>query len=329
MVAQGRRRSPAAAARDTAPPRNWEILVLRRTTIGVLIGLLALGACSSVDRKDTSPPKPTTTVPNARAGWDANALAALDKVVAKIKRAFPGQCADALPLAHDEYAHTASIIHSDVPLAVIDCNALGEQLELSAFQSAAVRAAWVKQRTSILCGRAKKGKYALDGVHWVVSDNWSVQPDTQGVTQELVDKLGATYQAERCPGVQQIDWEPAGVARVQQLRAQLARQPRIRCSEFELLDRSQYAHLQSYAGRLPAAFARCRAASGSAILIAAFSDKSVDRDAFVDSESKTLCNSLQGVGAVTGPDWAVIAAQANIAALAGVATGGTALPPAC
>ena len=304
--------------------------MLRRTTIGCLVALVLVGACSSGGSAKPNAGKATsTTRPDPKAGWDTRALATIDGVVARIKHAFPRACADALPLPHADYVNTAKIIHSDVPLAVSDCNGLGETLEISAFADAKTRAAWVTQRTGILCARAKKGKFDLDGVHWVVDGNWSIQPDTEGVGHELTTGLGATYQANMCPWHTQIDWEPAAVARVQQVRTMLEKQPRVRCENFQLLDRSEYSHNQQYANRLPAAYARCGAPGGAVIWIAGFSPRSVGRDLFLATETKGLCASAAGIQAVRGTDWGIIANQVNVASLAAVATGGTALPAAC
>jgi hypothetical protein len=191
------------------------------------------------------------------------------------------------------------------------------------------RADWVTARTDLLCARAKAGKYDLEGIHYVVAGDWVAQLDTQGSGLQLRDALKATYEPQTCPGHDQIGWEDAALAKVEAIRDQLARQPRVKCDNLRLLDWAEYRKNPDYRGEIPAAYERCDAPDGTGMFVAAFSEKSTSRDAFVKLETETLCGSLSNVQAVLGPDWALITSQPNIAALAGVATGGDVQPPAC
>jgi hypothetical protein len=308
---------------------------VRRLVVVILsvTAALAFGACSSDGSGDGSAKgggDTTTSTTTPSAEWDPTAEAQLDPVAAQVSKAFPGQCEKLEELARVDYVRTAAVIKSSVPLAVASCEAGGENLEFSAFADAKTRDEFVRTRSAIICARSAKAKYDLDGLHWVVGGNWSIQPDTQGMGRVLARAVNAKYQAEPCSGKEQINWEEAAVERVEGLAATLAAQPRVKCDQFVLLDRSEYSRNPQYTERLPAAFGRCSGPSGAQIWIAAFSDKSVARDAFIEKELENLCaSSLSGVQGVRGDDWGIIATQTQVAGLAAAATGGTALPPSC
>jgi hypothetical protein len=303
------------------------------TVMVAAIATGALGACSGDDGDgatngdgDTS-----TTVTTVAGGWDEAAAAELDAVGALVSKALPGQCEELAPLPYPEYQNTARLLKFDPPLAVSNCDAGGEDLEFSAFADAATRDAFVRDRTDLICERAKKSKVTVDGLHWIVGGDWSIQSDTQGMGRQVARALNVKYEAEACPGIAQINWEEAAVERVEALAATLAANPRVACEQFLLLDRSEYARDPNYRDRLPAAFGQCKGPGNSTIWITAFSPTSVARDAFLAKEVETLCKSpsTSGVQAVQGNDFGIIATQTQVAGQAAVATGGTALPPGC
>jgi hypothetical protein len=293
----------------------------------------ALGACSSDDGSDgtaNGDSGSSSTVTTGSGDWDVAAVAELDTVAAQVAKAFPGQCEELAPLPYGQYHETARVLKFDPPLAASDCEAGGENLEFSAFADVSTRDAFVRDRTDLICERAKQSNVDVDGLHWIVGGDWSIQSDTQGMGRQVARALDVSYQAEACPGVEQINWEETAVEHVEALAEKLAAEPRIGCEQFMLLDRSEYLRDPNYRDRLPAAFGQCNGPSNSVIWITAFSPTSVARDAFLADEVELLCTgSRSGIEAVRGDDFGIIATQTQVAGQAAAATGGTALPPGC
>jgi hypothetical protein len=290
--------------------------------------LVALGACSSSHTAGPSTPTTATTT-NQTTGWDPTAIATAKTLVLKIQHAFPGQCNDPGLLPHGAYLATMKRLHLKIPLAVVDCHGFAEGIELSVFADAAERARYVSGRAISICRSAVRGKYDLPGLHWVVGPNFALEPESEGVSREIAPVLDGTYLVTPCPGHTQIDWAPAAEATVAQLAGTLAAAPRVGCKSFHLLNRDQYVKIRAYAGRLPAAYGTCTGIGDTVIWIAVLSSATVSPGSFVSSESTYQCRTQPGVTAVRGSSWALFIPQVKVAALAAVATGGTALPSAC
>jgi hypothetical protein len=300
--------------------------IQRLTAVALAAALVVIFAgCGS--SKKSGGPSPTTTSVSA-SKWDAASTAALVRTVKTIARRLPGQCTDAGLLPRDQYLFGAEKIGLDPPLAVADCTAFGQQAELNVFASAAVRDAWNRERTDILCRRSRDARVPINGLHFVVAKNMSIQAPSEFSGQRLAPAVHGTYLALACPGVATVDWEPAAEARVNQLVAKLRARPNLKCGNFQLLDRDTYSRNAGYANRLPAAYARCEG-PGVVIWIAVFSKTSASPAAFISGETNLLCGSQGGVVAVRGSDWAIIVADAHVAAIVAAALGGTAAAPAC
>jgi hypothetical protein len=269
----------------------------------------------------------TTTSPGVSQGWTTAGVSAMKALAIRLQHAAPGQCPDVMLLPHDAYLAGAQRLHLDPPLAAVDCQVYGETAELNVFASAAARDAYVERRTGALCTVAKHAKATLAALHWAVGDDYAIQFDGEGAARRAANNLGVNYRFVACPGQSDVVWDAVAEVRVARLGVQLAARPAIKCRGQQLLDRVQYVHDPRYKNRLPAAYAQCAGPSGTAIYIAAFDAHTVQPAAFISGETKLLCG--HGIAAVQGTDFAIIATNVKIAALAAVATGGTALAPAC
>jgi hypothetical protein len=311
--------------------------VIRRGMVALVLvlALVLVSACSSGKDKTggntatstTAPRASTTTAPGVSPGWTAAGVAAMKALALRVQHVAPGQCPDVMLLPHDAYLVTAQRLRLDPPLAVVDCQVYGETAELNIFASAAARNAYVERRTGALCTVAKKAKSFLAALHWAEGADYAIQFDSEGAARRAATNLGASYRFVACPGHSDVVWDAAAEARVARLGAQLAQRPAIQCNGQQLLNRVQYLGNPQYKNRVPAAYAQCSGPGGTTIFIAAFDANTVQPAAFISGETKLLCG--HGIAAVQGTDFAIIATNVKIAALAAVATGGTALAPAC
>ncbi|HEV7525915.1 MAG TPA: hypothetical protein VGP92_13175 [Acidimicrobiia bacterium] len=290
--------------------------------------LVLVSACSSGKGKTGgNPVAGSTTSPGVSQGWTSGGVSAMKALALRVQHVAPGQCPDVLLLPHDAYLAAARRLHLDPPLAAVDCQVYGDTAELNVFASAAARDAYVDRRTAALCTVAKNAKAKLAALHWATGSDYAIQFAGEGAARRAASALSAIYRVVACPGQSDVVWDAAAELRVARLGAELAARPAIKCRGQQLLDRVQYAHDPRYKNRLPAAFAQCAGPAGTVIYIAAFNARTVQPAAFISGETKLLCG--HGVAAVRGTDFAIIATNVKIAALAAVATGGTALPPAC
>ena len=302
--------------------------MIRRGMVPVVLVLVLVSACSGGKGKTGgNAVGSSTTSPGVIPGWTTAAVSAMRALAIRLQHVAPGECPDVQLLPRDAYLAGAQRLHLDPPLAVVDCQVYGETAELNLFASVAARDAFVERRTGALCAVAKNAKVILTALHWAVGDGYAIQFDGEGAARRAAGNLGASYRLVVCPGHSEAVWDAAAEVRVARLGAQLAARPAIKCSGQQLLDRVRYLGDPQYKNRLPAAYAQCAGPAGTAIYIAAFNSHTVQPAAFISGETKLLCG--HGVAAVQGADFAIIATTVKIAALAAVATGGTALAPAC
>ena len=247
--------TPHGRSRDTAAPGTGRSWVFRRTMIAsrVLAALLTLGGCSSsgsgeAGRRATK--TTTTTAPHNPAPGIANSVRPRRSCAAGSSARSPASARTRRRSPQVEYrAH-----RFDHPLRrpARGCRLRRARRDDRAqrLQDGRSSRRMGEQRRRSSVRRRRTAKYALDGIHWAVADNWSIQPDTQGVAQQLADNSARHISDRLCPGVSRSTGSQrlaaastsCGTAR-QAIAASAA-------VTFELLDRSQYAHLQGYADRL-------------------------------------------------------------------------------
>jgi hypothetical protein len=299
-----------------------------------LVVVLVAGACSGDDDSDNGAGSTgrttttSTTSADAKKDWSPADVARARNLALRLQRVTPGDCADVQLLPRAAYLVVARRLDLEPAAAAANCEMYGEVVELTVYASNAARDAYVKARTLALCKSADRAKANLPALHWVVGTRFSVQFQREGPARNVADALDAQYRLEKCPGEGDVTWSEAGEARIAQLVEQLQARPEIKCSPNVLQDFPEFENDQRYKDRLPAAFSQCAGRGNTVIYIAAFDPGGdVTPRAFIDGETKILCG--HDIAAVEGDDFAVIATNVRIAALAAVATGGTALPPAC
>jgi hypothetical protein len=286
---------PVLAAYAILPGLEQEGWVARRAVSIATIAALALAGCGGGHNTAKISPN-----------WDSRATATAQQLANKIARSFKGQCADFGFINRVMYVTNAKKIHSAVPLATGACNALTESIEISVFPTAAARAHFVQQRADILCRRSIKARAGLPGLHWVVADNWSMQPDSEGVSREIANALRAKYQLTACKGQGQVDWDDVDVAHVDQLATTLQKAG-IGCRDFVLQDRELLSHNPHYVqAGLPGAYGKCTVGDDPNVLITSYrSPNATPIGQFLPQEQRFVCTNAPTARIVTGEDWAV------------------------
>ncbi len=289
------------------------------------VALAGLNACSSGGSGGDDAAPPTTK-------WDAAAIARVQDVGARIKAADPSACTDLTFYPAAEYANASLRVGRPNPAAVGSCQGFGNDLEIAAFKTPTKRAAFVTGYTAALCRRAKdlKGEKPFPGLPFVVSDDYSIQPDGEPAGRRVAGLLGAKYHFERCPGIKDVGWDDARAATTQKVASAVA-SAGLGCGDFLLLDKETVRPLTAYqpaAAGLPAALGRCTIGTpeGGAE-IAAFESAAAQRK-FVAAEGADRCR--QGAqGVVVGDGWALFLHDAALAPQVATATGGKVAGTVC
>jgi hypothetical protein len=134
-------------------------------------------------------------------GWSKSGYAALQAAKARLRTAFPGQCANNFTYERAGYVSDDNrILKTLVPDAVGQCDVGTENLEISVFPDAKTRDTFVTQRITRLCQRTKKQGIRFDGVPWITYGSVAMQPDTPAGGQRIAAKLGATATMRTCTG---------------------------------------------------------------------------------------------------------------------------------
>lgn len=261
--------------------------------VAVLVAVAGCGGGSS--HEDVSP------------NWSAPAVATTKALSNKLAAAFKGDCTDYGTLDRVTYLSSAGKIHSTiVPQAVANCTVLTEGIEISIFPSAATRDAFIKQRSDILCARAAKAKVVFPGLHWVVASNWSMQPDSEGVSRRIAAALDAKYVLRACPKAGPVDWDATATEQVDQLGAAI-QHAGLGCNDFQLVDRELYSHNPHYVAiGLPGSYARCTVGSDPNISIASFRGRDSEKiGTWVPKEIINFCAQEKTTRTVIGNDFVV------------------------
>jgi len=237
--------------------------------------------------------------------WDVNASQTARTLAAEMSQRVKGACADFGLIDRAAYVASARRIHSAVPLAVADCSALGESVEISVFADRASRAAFVRRRAQVLCDRAAKVDAQLPGLHWVVGAKWSMQPDSEAAGRDLAHAIGGSYLLTACKGAGQVDWADEDVTNVDMLAARLETAG-VGCRDFALQDRELLSHNPHYVQvGLPGAYGKCTVSGDAGMQLASFTSKgSTPMNRFLSDEASWLCTQSKSLQVVSGADWA-------------------------
>jgi hypothetical protein len=291
--------------------------------LGALAALAALTACSS------SSGAPSVAPGSADAtGWNKDSVAALRAVGHKIAAGLPGQCTKLGVPRRITYIGGLKRVGAPYPDAVGNCDALTEALEISMFPNNAVRDKFVENRVEKICAISREKNVGLPGLYWVVGDNYSVQPDSEGVARRVAHVLNATYRATGCNGTNP-GWNPASVALLDQTASKLETNKQ-GCADIEVQDRDLISHTPPYnvigtAG----AEALCTLKSGATVVLTAYDTPADKTNQLLQAELDRQCGGAQTTRIVRVGDVAIFASTPAVASQVADAVGGSLSPLVC
>jgi hypothetical protein len=132
-------------------------------------------------------------------GWSKSGYAALQAAKARLRAAFPGQCANNFTYERAGYVSDDNrILKTLVPDAVGQCDVGTENLEISVFPDAKTRDTFITQRVTRLCARGASKNLLLPPIPWITYGAVAMQPDTVAGAQRMAAKLGAHAEARGC-----------------------------------------------------------------------------------------------------------------------------------
>jgi hypothetical protein len=274
----------------------------RRVAVLTTAALLVLGACSGDDsgNDDAQPISPK---------WDAAAVQQVEARAAQIAAAAPGECADFGLYPRVGYIQIGTPIGRKVPLAVGNCQAFGNDVEITEFSSSAKRAEFVRTLTASICrnASARKETRTFPGLFFVEGDTWAAQPDGEPVGRRLEAILGGEYRLVPCKNGATATWNVQDAEEVEGLAADLGRAD-LGCTDLVFEDHDRLLRLPPYqpeTGGLPAAVAKCTitGTESGATQLVVFADEAA-RDQYLPVETAERCE-LGRRGLVVGEDWAV------------------------
>jgi hypothetical protein len=277
-------------------------LVRRAAAVGVVA--LVATACSSGGSKGGS------TDPS---GWHTADLAVVRNVAHRISTAFPGQCTKIHTTSRSEYIGGSRKVGGPYPEAVISCDGLDENLEISAFTDASERERFVTQRSSKLCALSKEKQVGLPGLYWVDAPNWSVQPDSEGVARRVAHALGAQYFAYGCEGTNP-GWNNDSVALLETAAGKIAK-ANDGCTDFQLEDRDLVSRSAPFDKiGTPGAVGICTLANKGTVILAAYATPTgANTEKLVQGEFKRDCGGSKTTRIVRAGSVAAFATSPEIA----------------
>jgi len=292
-----------------------------RRAAALAVVALAATACSS-GNKSGGPTDPSS-------GWQTAPLATVRDVAHRISAAFPGQCAKVHTTSRSDYISGSRKVGGPYPEAVISCEGLDENLEISAFSSAADRQRFVTQRSSSLCALSKEKKVGLPGLYWVDGPNWSVQPDSEGVSRRVARALTAQYFAYGCEGTNP-GWTDASAALLATTANKIAA-ANDGCTDFQLEDRDLVSRSAPFDKiGTPGAVGICTLADKASVIIAAYaSPTGANTDKLVQGEFKRDCGGSKTTRIVRAGSVAAFATSPEIARKIADEIGGTMTDEVC
>jgi hypothetical protein len=290
----------------------------RRLAVLASVALLVLGACSdSSDGDDAQPISPN---------WDAAAVKQVEALASQLAAAAPGECVDFGLYPRVGYIQIGTPIGRKVPGAVGNCQAFGNDVEITAFPSARQRAEFVRTLTASLCRNAsvRKETRSFPGLFFVEGDTWAAQPDGEPVGRRVEAILGGEYRLVPCKNGATATWDTDAAEEVERMAGTLEGAG-LGCADLQFEDHDRLIRRPAYQperGGLPRAVARCTltGTEAAATELAVFADAAA-RDRFLPVETAERCK-LGGRGLVVGEDWAVFLPVPDPGAAVAAALGG-------
>lgn len=213
---------------------------MRRIAVLVTVAL-ALGACA----------------PSQPDAWDAKAVKQAESLARKLAASGLG-CERFGPYVFDTYVATSARVGFVIPAAVGNCEALGDDLEISIFQSARQRDRWVSTRQKWFCKRSEERNIGFPGFVYVAGPDFTIQPDTEAVARRIAPVVGGRVAYAACRKDAGL-WDDAAVARSEELGAAL-KGAGLGCDDFYVADRNDVlVSPERDHAPMPAAVATCTA----------------------------------------------------------------------
>lgn len=217
--------------------------------------------------------------------WDPSAVRKAQSIAAKLSSSGMG-CERFGPYVFDTYVATSSRAGFEIPKAVGNCEALGDDLEISVFDSPKQRERWVTTRQRWFCKRSEERNVGFPGFVYVAGDTFTIQPDTEAVARQIAPVVGGRVAYAACRKDAGL-WDDAAVARSERLGAAL-RGAGLGCEDFYVADRNDVlVSPERDTAPMPAAVATCTAA-GKIVEIDVFRTEATER-AFVRGRVAYQC----------------------------------------
>lgn len=298
-----------------------------RVTIAALGALALLAACSSSGASDTTP-----TIPPGSAdasGWAKVSAAQVRSIAEKLDKTMPGGCTGFKLANRAQYLAGQKRVGKPFPDAVGQCTSLTEDLEISVFPSNAVRDDFVSNRHDKICEISKKNNIGLPGLYWVVGGNWSIQPDSEGVSRRVAQAINGKYEPTGCNGTNP-GWDPAAVATLQPFASKLQAK-KLGCVDYLLQDRDLVSHTVPFNSiGTPAGSANCTLTDGATIVLSAYNGLPATKtEQLIRGELGRECVGSGDVRIVRVGDVALFASNPAIADRLKSAVGGSIDPLNC
>jgi hypothetical protein len=291
-----------------------------------IAALAVLAGCSGGGSGVSAPKVPTDKADPS--GWNKDSLAAARTIVDKVAKRLPGGCTDFGIFKRADYVKGLKRVHGPVPDAVVTCKALTEDLEISMFPSSAVRDDFVNNRRDKICALSAQHNVGLPGLYWVVGGDWSIQPDSEGVSRRVAQVLNARYEATGCNGTNP-GWDPTAVATLEQTASKL-KTNKLGCVDIQMQDRDLVAKTVPFVTiGTPAATANCTLSDGATIVLGAYSTPAAKTDQLIRGEMSRECAGSNTVRIVRDGNIALFASTPAVADKLQNAIGGSLSPIVC
>jgi hypothetical protein len=269
---------------------------------------------------------------NGRNAWDAAAVKEAESIAKRLATSGMG-CDRFGPYPFDTYAATSSRTGFVVPEAVGNCEALGDDLEISVFTSARQRDRFVERRRSYFCKRSAERDIGFPGFVYVAGETFTIQPDTEAVARRIAPVVGGRVAYAACRADAGL-WDDAAVARSEGLGAAL-KGAGLGCEDFYVADRNDVlVSPEREHARMPAAVATCTA-GGKIVELDLFSTEAAE-SAFVRGRVAYQCGRARPedrVGAripyVDGDRFVVFFGDEDVLTRVAAAVGGTLRTTGC
>ena len=299
-----------------------------RVVVVATAALALLAGCSGGGSSNATPPSVPPTQADS-SGWSKTSVAAVRTIAQNLEKRVPGGCTGFKVATRGPYLDgAAKRMGAPYPDAVGECTSLTEDLEISVFPSTTVRDDFVNNRSDKICALSKKNNIGLPGLYWVVGGNFSIQPDSEGVSRRVAQAIDATYVPKGCNGTNP-GWDPASVVALQQIASKLQKN-HAGCADIQMQDRDLVSRTVPFNTiGTPAASANCTLAGGATIVLSAYNSSPSQTETLIKGELSRECVATNMIRIVRTGDIALFTSKPEIADTVKKAVGGSVSPIIC